>query len=235
MAGTVQDDADGWTVTVGRAALTLDLNFSIKAAGIARALPGSEAILDRLPRGEALLNAIASGVLTPAKLDSIMHDHLVFLKRMASALAAEHSVVIRKVIVTVANYLRPGPDALPHDFDQYVDWFLGIARDVWGPGIKCDYVNEGQAMGRYICERFLDSNAGASRHWIRDLFTNLRNQSEIPLLVVDWGSSGLVIIAVALEYVRLLTCFYLRLEPLGASGVLGRGRAHRIQPRDRAP
>lgn len=177
-------------VVVGRAALALDLNFSVKTAAITRALPHSQNILDKLPRGEDLLDALNRKVLTAEVLDDIVQKHLRLLKSMAYAFATRQELQITHVVVAIAAYLRPREDN--DDHAQYVDWFMPILRTVFGEAVRYDSVSEGQAMGRYICDRFLDSNAGSTRHWIVDLFKKLGNLSNIRVLVVDWGSSGVV-------------------------------------------
>lgn len=53
-------------------------------------------------------------------------------------------------------------------------------------------ISEGQAAARYMYDHFLDTVSGSYRSYIRDPFNDLDKRKEVPLLVIDIGSSGTI-------------------------------------------
>lgn len=182
------DDQDA--VVVGGAALAVDRNFSIKSSGIARALPESVDILAQLPRGEELRKALSDGALTHGQIAEIMRRHYSLLRDMALRAAAKHGVRIAVLALTHPDFLRPSEGS--RDFEVFMGWVVKILLSVWGEDFRIEFVSEGQATVRYICELFYDSATGAKSHHMPGLFGDEYVGSQRALVVVDWGSISMV-------------------------------------------
>lgn len=146
--------------------------------------------VERLPFGDCLIDQVQKHRLTKNIMKAALRCHWERLRRMALAHATKCGVVINQLVLTYPNYLFMNENS--KDFDRYIDFYIAELRLIWGADVKIRVISEGQAISIYACEPFLDSEAGAIRRLVENLFADLNKRSWIKLVIIDSGSSSVV-------------------------------------------
>lgn len=175
----------------GRPALNYDEAIPLKTmlVWVAKVGPRDETV-NRLPFGECLVASTSKGDISKDDIKLILRCHWTRLRRMALAHATGVGVVIDQLVLTYPNYLFMNENS--KDFDRYIDYYITEIRLIWGSEINIRVMSEGQAITIYACEPFFDSEGGAVRRLIENLFADMEKRSWIKLVIVDSGSSSVV-------------------------------------------
>lgn len=175
-------------IVVGGAALEQDTHFSIKTAVLYRAV-GKKSAIAGLPDSPDLLDAIDAGKINEVSIDNILRQHLEYLQPLAVNYAKEHNVKITRISLTYACYL---PNEQENHFDLFMDYYLDIAKYVWGNDLRYETCSEGQSTANYICMVYNDPLRGKCCNLMKDLFPKVFWGKPVLLIVADSGSSSLV-------------------------------------------
>lgn len=119
-------DASG-RVVVGRAALQLDLNFTIKSLLIFQAI-GKEQAVARAPDGPELLDAVSRALITPEQMDDMIVRHLDFLCGLAG-------LRVTRIGLSYPDFLCSGEDPTRTQFELYLDFLQKKVQQVYGKSI----------------------------------------------------------------------------------------------------
>ncbi|KAI0410385.1 hypothetical protein F5X98DRAFT_381867 [Xylaria grammica] len=179
---------------VGRRSLNKNCNFPIKLMLLVGAGIPRNSLMSSMPDASVFFRACDAGKITKDMMAQAIVEHLRLIRNMALQQSDADGLTIDTIVLSFPNYLCEKEDT--GDFNKYIDYYLLLMRQAWKEHegtLEFLIASEGQAGGAYVVSSFKDALGEDQRAliWDRDLKDLKRCAGSVPLLMLDWGSSGL--------------------------------------------